>query len=101
MKKKCTRMILMCLICVLLTACSAGTQQVTFQKWKEDAAPVTALKEYVDKVTEEKSEYYIPVEDRIAMFDLGGLYEKQRSIWGVAIIHYVLGQTAAGLGFLA
>jgi membrane protease YdiL (CAAX protease family) len=32
---------------------------------------------------------------------LGGLYEKQRSIWGVAVIHYVLGQTAACLGFLA
>lgn len=31
---------------------------------------------------------------------LGGLYEKQRSIWGVAIIHYVLGQAAACLGFL-
>ena len=31
---------------------------------------------------------------------LGGLYEKQRSIWGVAVIHYVLGQTAVCLGFL-
>ena len=32
---------------------------------------------------------------------LGGLYEKQRSIWGVAVIQYVLGQAAACLGFLA
>ena len=32
---------------------------------------------------------------------LGGLYEKQRSIWGVAIIHYVLGQAAVCLGFLS
>jgi PAS domain S-box-containing protein len=32
---------------------------------------------------------------------LGGLYEKQRNIWGVAIIHYVLGQTAHCLGFLS
>ena len=32
---------------------------------------------------------------------MGGLYEKQRSIWGVALIHYVLGQAAACLGFLA
>ena len=31
---------------------------------------------------------------------LGGLYEKQRNIWGVAIIHYVLGQAACCLGFL-
>lgn len=32
---------------------------------------------------------------------LGGLYEKQRNIWGVSIIHYVLGQAACCLGFLA
>ena len=32
---------------------------------------------------------------------LGGMYEKQRSIWGVAIVHYVLGQAAACLGFLS
>ena len=32
---------------------------------------------------------------------LGGVYEKQRNIWGVAIIHYVLGQAAGCLGFLA
>lgn len=32
---------------------------------------------------------------------LGGLYEKQRSIWGVTIIHYVVGQAAACLGFLS
>ena len=32
---------------------------------------------------------------------LGGLYEKQRNIWGVAIIHYVLGQAAHCLGFLS
>lgn len=32
---------------------------------------------------------------------LGGLYEKQRNIWGVAIIHFVLGQAANCLGFLS
>ena len=32
---------------------------------------------------------------------LGGLYEKQRNIWGVAIIHFVLGQAAHCLGFLS
>ena len=32
---------------------------------------------------------------------LGGLYEKQRNIWGVSIIHFVLGQAACCLGFLA
>ena len=32
---------------------------------------------------------------------LSGLYEKHRNIWGVAIIHFVLGQTACCLGFIA
>ena len=32
---------------------------------------------------------------------LGGLYEKQRNIWGVTIIHFILGQAACCLGFLA
>ena len=83
MKKKCTCMILMCVICALLSACSEGNRQGSFQNWKEDAAPITALKEYVDKVTDEKSEYYIPAEDRIAMFDLDGtLYCETFPIYG-------------------
>ena len=36
----------------------------------------------------------------VLLGSLGGLYEKQRNIWGVAIIHYVLGQAACCLGFL-
>ena len=32
---------------------------------------------------------------------LGGLYEKQRNIWGVTMIHFILGQTACCLGFLS
>lgn len=32
---------------------------------------------------------------------LGGLYEKHQNIWGVAIIHFVLGHAANCLGFLS
>ena len=32
---------------------------------------------------------------------LGGLYEKHQNIWGVTIIHFVLGQAASCLGFLS
>ena len=83
MKKKCARMILMCLIYILLTACSTEDQQDTFENWNEDAAPVAELKEYVEQVTDEKSEYYIPTGDRIAMFDLDGtLYCETFPIYG-------------------
>ena len=83
MKKKRIYLILLCITCILLSACSMGNRQNSFQNWKEAAAPITALKEYVDKVTDEKSEYYIPVEDRIAMFDLDGtLYCETFPIYG-------------------
>lgn len=37
----------------------------------------------------------------ILLGSLGGLYEKHGNIWGVTIIHFVLGQAAACLGFLS
>ena len=36
----------------------------------------------------------------ILLGSLGGLYEKQRNIWGVAIVHYVMGEAATCLGFI-
>lgn len=36
----------------------------------------------------------------VLMGSLVGMYEKQRNIWGVSLIHYVLGQTADCLGLL-
>ena len=37
----------------------------------------------------------------ILLGSMGGLYEKHRNIWGVTIIHFILGQSACCLGFLA
>lgn len=37
----------------------------------------------------------------VLLGSLGGLYEKHQNIWGVTIIHYVLGQAAHCLGFLS
>lgn len=37
----------------------------------------------------------------ILLGSLGGLYEKHRNIWGVTLIHFVLGQAACCLGFIA
>ena len=36
----------------------------------------------------------------VLLGSLGGLYEKQRNIWGVAIIHYVMGEAGTCLGFI-
>ena len=37
----------------------------------------------------------------VLLGSLGGLYEKHRNIWGVTMIHFVLGQAACCLGFLS
>ena len=42
------------------------------QSWTENAAPKTALTAYMAAITDPDSADYIPVEDRIAVFDLDG-----------------------------
>ncbi|MBQ9030960.1 MAG: hypothetical protein IJ106_05840 [Parasporobacterium sp.] len=43
-----------------------------FAEWNEDAPALNYLIEYVEAVTDESSEDYIPAEDRIAVFDMDG-----------------------------
>ncbi|MBQ7507365.1 MAG: haloacid dehalogenase-like hydrolase [Lachnospiraceae bacterium] len=40
--------------------------------WTADSAPAESLREYVAKVTDETDEGFIPVRDRIAVFDMDG-----------------------------
>lgn len=47
------------------------TEEV-FSKWNEDAPSLQALTEFVEKVTEEGSDSFIPEKDRIAVFDMDG-----------------------------
>lgn len=68
------------LMCLILTAlsvflCSCGKQssalESEFTLWNGDGA-INELVSYVEDVTDEKSENYIPEKDRIAVFDLDG-----------------------------
>ena len=53
---------------------SSEKQQIEyFQQWNS-CSSLTALKEYVEDVTNEKSPNYIPVNDRIATFDMDGTF---------------------------
>ena len=47
------------------------TEEV-FSKWNDDAPSLQALTEFVEKVTEEGSDSFIPEKDRIAVFDMDG-----------------------------
>lgn len=55
-----------------LVACNNGDKTaVKFEYWNECEA-LSGLKSYVATVTDEKSEDFIPVSDRIAVFDMDG-----------------------------
>ena len=49
-----------------------GEYEDRFSQWNEDAPALTALIDYVEAVTDESSPDFIPVEDRIAVFDMDG-----------------------------
>ena len=62
----------------MLVSCSddddnAPAKKEYFQLWNQCAA-LTALQEYVEDVTNPQSANYIPVEDRIATFDMDGTF---------------------------
>ena len=84
--KKLVLLLTVCMvICGVATGCAQKPAEVesTFTNWVDDSNAVSALKEYVEKVTDENSENFIPVEDRIAVFDLDGtLYCETFPIYG-------------------
>jgi len=45
--KKSIYVVFLCVMGILLSACSAGNRQDVFRSWQEDAAPIAALEEYV------------------------------------------------------
>ena len=61
------------MLCGIFTGCAEKpTNDESFTAWVDDSEPIASLKEYVEDVTNEKSKNFIPVEDRIAVFDLDG-----------------------------
>lgn len=68
------RLILLSIVTLLFTGCNnSSKQKETFKSWN-DCSALTTLKEYVKDVTNKKSKNYIPVEDRIATFDMDGTF---------------------------
>ena len=57
-------------------------EAVAFASWNPDAPALATLKEYVEDVTDEDSPDYIPVKDRLAVFDMDGtLYAELAPIY--------------------
>ena len=84
MKKRILLLTICMVVCGIIAGCAQKTaNEGTFTKWVDNSKPISALKEYVETVTDEKSENFIPAEDRIAVFDLDGtLYCETFPIYG-------------------
>ena len=70
--KRSLAFLLVIVILLGMVACgNKGKTTVKFEYWNECDA-LTGLKDYVTTVTDEKSNDFIPVDDRIAVFDMDG-----------------------------
>ena len=90
--KKMIALVLSMLLILMIGGCGTPKHD-DFTYWNENAPAITELKAYVKAVTDEKSPDFIPVEDRIVMFDLDGtLYCETFPIYGEWILYsdYVL-----------
>ena len=77
MRKICSIVLALVVLIGSLSGCSLNTKtayggDAVFEDWNQEAPALLTLQEYVESVTDEKSEDFIPVEDRIATFDMDG-----------------------------
>ena len=63
----------MIFVCAGITGCGSQKGKALNQYWSENSEAAESLRSYVAMVTNEKDkEHFIPVEDRIAVFDMDG-----------------------------
>ena len=60
-------------------AITVNAKGTNFQYWNKDSASFQALTGYVKDVTDKKSPNFIPVEDRVAVFDMDGTLLGERT----------------------
>ena len=66
------------MMAVILTGCASinltvqNKQDAELEYWSRDSVAAASIRDYVARVTDKNSDSFIPVEDRIAVFDLDG-----------------------------
>ena len=63
--------LLLCFLLLTLVGCSPQRAEI-IPYWKADSPAMTSLVAFVAQVTDEKSESYVPEQERIAVFDMDG-----------------------------
>ena len=71
--KRINVLIVMVLMLLALVSCEVTKRHKGFTLWN-DCEAINALKEYVEDVTNKNSPNFIPIEDRIATFDMDGTF---------------------------
>ena len=76
--------IVLTLSLLMITGCSKAKDTSMLSSWNDDAPAVNELTTYMADITDKNSENFIPVEDRIAVFDLDGtLYCEKQPIYAI------------------
>ena len=57
-----------------IAAISVNKKGSDFKYWNKESAPYKALTSYVREITNKESKNFIPVEDRVAVFDMDGTF---------------------------
>jgi len=70
--------LIVCILSGMLCGCGAGDP---LPSWNDASANKQAIIEFVESVTDKKSENYVPVEERIATFDMDGTIVVEKKVW--------------------
>ena len=77
MKRKLCAILLCAAMLFTFSACG-GEKAETIPYWRADSPTMASIVSYVSAVTDEKSESYVPPEERIAVFDMDGTLYGER-----------------------
>jgi len=77
MKRKLCAILLCAAVLFSFSACG-GKEAETIPYWRADSPTMASIVSYVSVITDEKSESYVPPEERIAVFDMDGTLYGER-----------------------
>lgn len=81
MKRGIQRICLTAVACLLSgMLCGCGSEDA-LPSWNDNSVNKQAIIDFVESVTDKKSDDYVPVEERIATFDMDGTIVVEKEIW--------------------